>query len=312
MPTKQINEFPAVVTPVGPDLLVTQQDADNVTRKITFTQLLGVTHTHVEADITDLIHNDMAFGSRGLVAFNNGATPNTKYDIDADVVILWNPTTFKTVVRKAPASLTNDVGLTGPAVNGRDQSGAFSADSWIYFYWIWNGTTLATLSSLTAPPTGPTFPSGYTHWAYVATIRFNASSQLVATLVRSDKVFYSPPLLILTGGSAVTETAISLSAAVPAIAKMFTVDTRLVGTTDSSGIIDIKTDLRVKTGILSHTTALGIIRGLAASIAVEVSGHYRVELPQTGDLFYLNTVVTGSLPKFDVAIASYSVPNGGA
>ena len=38
MPTKQINEFPAVVTPAGPDLLVTQQDADSVTRKMTVIQ----------------------------------------------------------------------------------------------------------------------------------------------------------------------------------------------------------------------------------------------------------------------------------
>lgn len=38
MPVKQINEFPAVVAPAGADLLVTQQDADNVTRKMTVTQ----------------------------------------------------------------------------------------------------------------------------------------------------------------------------------------------------------------------------------------------------------------------------------
>ena len=38
MPTKQINEFPAVVTPAAADLLVTQQDADSVTRKMTVTQ----------------------------------------------------------------------------------------------------------------------------------------------------------------------------------------------------------------------------------------------------------------------------------
>ena len=41
MPTKQINEFPAVVTPAAPDLLVVQQDADNVTRKMTVTQAVG-------------------------------------------------------------------------------------------------------------------------------------------------------------------------------------------------------------------------------------------------------------------------------
>ena len=38
MPTKEIKDFPAVVTPAGADLLVTQQDADSVTRKMTVTQ----------------------------------------------------------------------------------------------------------------------------------------------------------------------------------------------------------------------------------------------------------------------------------
>ena len=49
MPTKEIKDFPAVVTPAGADLLVTQQDADNVTRKMTVTQTVQAVNPKAHA-----------------------------------------------------------------------------------------------------------------------------------------------------------------------------------------------------------------------------------------------------------------------
>ena len=111
---------------------------------------------------------------------NNSTTPNTQHDQIADVIVLGS-TLLPSVVIRGPASITNNISTAGPAANGRDQSGSFAASNWIHFYWIWNGDTLATISSLVAPPTGPTLPSGFTHWAYATAILFNATPRLIKT-----------------------------------------------------------------------------------------------------------------------------------
>ena len=127
------------------------------------------------------------YSVRGLTGTNNSTTPNTQYDFSADAVVLIN-TNGAPIRRVNTGTITNNVSAAGAVANGRDQSGAFSSSSWIHFYFIWNGTTLATVSSATAPPTGPTLPSGYTHWAYIGAVRFNASSQLVRTRIRGSQV----------------------------------------------------------------------------------------------------------------------------
>lgn len=74
------------------------------------------------------------------------------------------------VVHRNPGTIVNNISL-GAQPNGFDQ-GAINNNVWIHFYWIWNPTTatLATISSHTPPPTGPTLPAGYTHWAYACSI----------------------------------------------------------------------------------------------------------------------------------------------
>lgn len=66
--------------------------------------------------------------------------------------------------------------ITTHGVNGRDQASAFPSDSWLYVYYIWNGTTTALLASLTGLPTGPTLPSGYTHFALATIVRMTGTS----------------------------------------------------------------------------------------------------------------------------------------
>ena len=129
------------------------------------------------------------YGSRGQASKNNSTTPDTQYDLKADMVVLYKPSDQSTVVRNNPGTITNDIGVAGPVANGRDQAGAYVADSWIHFYWIWNGASLATVSSAIAPPTGPTLPSGYTHWSYAGAVRMNATSQLVKTFIQGSRAY---------------------------------------------------------------------------------------------------------------------------
>jgi hypothetical protein len=126
----------------------------------------------------------------GLVGLPNATTPLTKYDLAADAVTLRNVTDGSVVSRFVTGTLTNDLGLTGPAANGRDQSAAFTVSSWVYPYFIWNGTTLATLTSASA--TAPTLPSGYTHVVKAGALRWNASSNLIPTQIRNDYASIAP------------------------------------------------------------------------------------------------------------------------
>lgn len=169
------------------------------------------------------------YANVGLIGANNAVTPLTQYDFSATAVVLRN-TSNEIVVRYNVATVTNDVAAAGPVANGRDQAAAFAANSWIHFYWIWNGTTLATISSAVAPPTGPTLPAGYTHWAYIGAIRFNASSQLMQTRISGNNVYYRNNGLtqVLSGGSATGATAVDVSSFVPPNASHIFLESRLL------------------------------------------------------------------------------------
>lgn len=156
------------------------------------------------------------YANVGLIGTNNSVTPLTQYDFSATAVVLRNATN-EIVVRYNVATVTNNVATAGPVANGRDQAAAFAANSWIHFYWIWNGTTLATISSAVAPPTGPTLPAGYTHWAYIGAVRFNASSQLARTRMNGNATYYDThnDTIAASGITTSNETALSLSPYVP-------------------------------------------------------------------------------------------------
>lgn len=153
----------------------------------------------------------------GLKARNNGALPDTHWDSSADSVSLYNPTTGAVVVRTNTGTVINDT--TGVGAGGRDQVGAFGSSSWIHFYFIWNGTTLNTVSSTAAPPTGPTLPSGYTHWAYIGAVRYNVTPVLWPTRISGSWAFIDlaggGENRMLNGGLATSMTAVDCSTAIP-------------------------------------------------------------------------------------------------
>ena len=63
---------------------------------------------------------------RGAVGINNTGTPNTKYDVSADAVVLRDPATGTIMVKAPLTTVTNDILLAGPVLNGRDQILAFT------------------------------------------------------------------------------------------------------------------------------------------------------------------------------------------
>lgn len=118
-----------------------------------------------------------------------------------------------------PADVTNDLGVAGPVVNGRDQAAAFTANVFVHLYWIYNDITLGSLSSL-APPfpgPGPVLPAGYARGAYAGAVLLDASANLVPATIRGRWTHYKALRQVATGttyGSGTLQ-AISMASAVP-------------------------------------------------------------------------------------------------
>jgi hypothetical protein len=247
-----------------------------------------------------------AWGVRGLTGANNATTPDTQFDLSAQLVQLRNPTDGTMVVRANTGTLTNNLVVQG--ANGRDQAAAFGASTWIHFYFIWDGTTLATLSSATAPPTGPTLPSGYTHWAYATTVRYNVTPVLVRSYVRGSWVLTQSltGLVAVGGAGTIPETVVDASAAVPPNASAYHVVVTMY--LKPSGITGFNLRLRIVTGV-----EYALIRGAADTNIYGGSGA-GVILPNVGQAFrYLLDVdqaVTVTDKNVRIDCLGYRVPNG--
>ena len=180
--------------------------------------LLGTDSTNLVAARAALDCGQGTYGSRGLVGKVNTTTPLTKYDLSADAVMLRNAT-GGVVTQYSVATLTCDLGLAGSAANGRDQAAVFGVSQWVYLYFIWNGSTISTLASLSAPPTAPTLPSGYTHWCFATALRWNASSNIVPGRVQGSTFWYDLAdggvNRVMSGGNATSMTAIGCAGFVP-------------------------------------------------------------------------------------------------
>lgn len=254
-----------------------------------------------------------ASGVIGCDCKNNSGTPNTQFDLDADVVVLSN-SSQEVIVRVNPgAAITNNVSTAGPAANGRDQAGAFSAGSWVHFYWIWNGSTLATLSSATAPPTGPTLPSGYTHWAYAGAVYFDGSSHLSLVRIKGNTVFYETQQAALSGGSATVETAVSLATLIPPNALNVRIKFQYNLTTNAGGSAASSLGLRAVSG--STLTGLRVSTTAASNVGISDSFAQMPNISQ--NLYYIITSGTDTNPanvssrSVDIHVLAYTVPNGG-
>ncbi len=241
-----------------------------------------------------------------LVGQNDATTPNTKYGYSADLVVLRNPSDGSIAVRTNTGTFTNDVAVSGPTANGRDQSAAFGAGAWIHFYFIWNGSTLASLSSLTAPPTGPTLPTGYTHWAYVTTIGFPASA-LRQTKVEGSRTIYREALVALSGGTATTQTSISTSGWIPPNA----LRQDLLAQLQATGITTTGTDTAdfLITGGSAFTSRVLLIGN--TTFANVSSGEFTFPLNGQTFIYQITRGSVGGTVSVDVYVRGYSIPNGG-
>jgi hypothetical protein len=250
---------------------------------------------------------------RRATGLNNAVTPLTQYDVAADAIQLRNPTTGQTFAFHNPGTRTNNILTAGPAVNGRDQAGVFSPNTFIYLYYVSDGTTLGTITSVNPPTTGPVLPGGYTMWAYHSTHRLNASTQFLPTRVAGSWVFFIVSPSALAAGPATVATAVDVSALVPPTALAYMIqDAGWAVTADGSGAISADLEIHLVSGNIHAYLARPAVSGLAASGSARTMIGPQLKLPNIGQqFFYKWTLTIGTSPSANITVAGYQCGNGG-
>jgi len=273
----------------------------------------NITVTNNASDITidvtgsAVVGNSTVMGARGV---NNTGTPNTQYDMSAESVVLKNVSS-EIVVQNNTGTITNNILTAGPAANGRDQAGAFSASSWVHFYFIWNGTTLSTLSSASAPPTAPTLPSGYTHWAYMGAIYLDSGSALISVTQRGSWIYKNNNALNFAGALTSTSPAdVSLAAGIPSNALSYQISYLGLLNTNGSGLADGRMTF-YSTASVQFEVLDFLLTGLGASSNVIVLKG-SIIMPNFNDNFrYAWSLTAGTSPTLAFRLHGYKIPNGG-
>lgn len=249
-------------------------------------------------------------GLRRLLGANNSGVPTSKMDFSFSECVLRDATgATRFQINK---SFTVDLTVTG--ANGRDQTAVFPASNFIHFYTIDGAAVpVAGIASLADPTaaTGPSLPAGYTHWAYVFSARWNASSQLVPIFVRGNRVFYSTFQDALFRGDKQVETAASVASFVPSCASEYFLNNHI--SMDVNGFVAADLVLRFSTG------ADHFRQQIVGSTAGSAAGGSTTPMPNVNqNFYYLFQDAAGTFAanlralNATIRVQSYIVPNGGA
>ena len=249
----------------------------------------------------------------GLLGTRNQDTrtvDNSHITLDADQVMTLAPTPGF-VVHDSPSAISHDLGLSGPVANGRDQVASFPANSLVHYYWIYDGTTLATLASL-APPypgPGPVLPTGYSLGAYAGALLLDGAGALVPATIRGRWTRFATARQVETGASIYGPGALqvlSVASCVPPSAEALRVQVTetVQGSTSQSTLTTTLFDGLA--GEVGAVSARSNVSGDASATGV-------FEVPQYGQLLKLTVppVSGDAVPSAVVKVLGFRNPNNG-
>jgi hypothetical protein len=240
-------------------------------------------------------------------------TSNTTFNFTADVVVLAKADGAG--VRRTACSGTCDITTAGPAANGRDQAGVFTANTYVHYYWIWNPTseTLATIASNTGPATGPTLPSGYTYWCYITTMSLNASTQLNKHMVMGNTVYRDPwdVMYQLCSKTTASEELFSSSTVLPTIAMsaQFEIDLAVSDAAAAAGD-NCTVYIRAITGGASGWSMIVPATSQPMANNFVAHSHFSYNVPYLSG-YYVQLSDSGTITSrtCTIVVSSYTVPN---
>lgn len=152
-------------------------------------------------------------GETNLTVRNSAVTPNTQLTITASDIVLRDSNNDPKIV--FGVNLTADILSSG--INGLD-FGVVSNNNWYYTWVINNGSTMASLISLSS--TSPTLPPGYSYKHLVSATYYTTSFRKYVQLGRKIQATEVWPALL--GGSSTVTTLVSPTTLLPPIHKELT------------------------------------------------------------------------------------------
>lgn len=252
-------------------------------------------------------------GVTGALGNPDGGDPDNVFALDALEVTLIDHDTGAGRTIRAGLNVSCNIATAGPAANGRDQAGAFANDSWCYFYWIWNGALLRSISSASGPAVGPTLPDGYTHWAFAAALRIDGAGDLLPSYLRGDDVFYA---LQRDGGIAENAawTALDISDFVPPEALTADVHIRTLvrGNDDNYALAHVQVSIDGTNLFASAKVECGI-NGGTNDADLGDHNYVTVDMPCPGQQIYYKRDTDAGTTETEAKlfILGYRIPNGG-
>lgn len=246
-------------------------------------------------------------GTVGFLGFNNPATPTTKFDMSSTYVAVKGLSDDTVIGLGSNLGTSIDLGLTGPAANGRDQAAAFPVASFIHFYWIYNSTNGGTAGLASLNPITPTLPAGYTHFVYVTTILKDGSGNLKRIHQRGSWVWFDQGEVLISNGTALIEVFVNYSSIVPDASSNIMVESRLVSNTISAPGFD-----QLSLGFISGSVASNGPVIFSTAIVGFTAAQMRITLPNIGlgGLYYRIVQASTSAISVAINIVGYQVPNG--
>jgi len=252
------------------------------------------TTAHVKSAVRDV------YAVRGL----SGLTSATQFTVTFIEAVLHQTGAGSLLVTNGSLTVTQ-----GAAAGANGPDAALSNGD-VHLYAIYNPTTstLAGICSNAGPNAGPTLPSGYTHWAYLTTVK-RTSGNLEYVHIRGNRCFYAGQKNIgatLNAGNGVWGS-VSTAAYVPAIALTVTVSGN-VSCVASGGAGAIWWYLGVGDSAAMYEYPLS-----AAFAGENPVQAIQCMLPNRAQsVWHAYTVYSGSFSAndLDLYVVGYEVPNG--
>jgi hypothetical protein len=251
---------------------------------------------------------------KGLLGANNATTPTTQYDLSAHTIAAAS-LTKKPAYDVNNTVFTVDITQTGPVLNGRDQAGVFSANSYVHLYYITDGTTPGLIASTVGPSAfaGPALPSGYTHWAYLTTLRLNASTEFLRTRTCNGWVYYEIDdggvTRIVNNGAATTFTNVDLGPLVPqSISREVLLNCRLNFVHNATAAFG----LFLRPASATYMTAGIVVAAASAQVTgvTVASANWVKWLTTNASLDYKLSAAPATSGGAIIEVVGYHVPNG--
>jgi len=246
---------------------------------------------------------DGPYSVRNLVGSSAGGS--TQYTLTATLLALRpSPTNASLTLPGFSGGSTLDISTAGPALNGRDQAGAFGAAATIHIFAIRApGQTTGLLASSSA--TAPTLPTNYTNFAYLFTAILTGGN-FFKSYVRGNKFHYAANQVIVSAVTPGGSTSQSYTAFVPALALDAIV--LLSVAASASGGAGASTLGRFGISASADGPQLNTATPLTANFVA--GDDLEVIWPNTGSIFYqcVNNAGAGT-STLSAYILGYTVPN---